>query len=151
MRTYIENIRDEIFAQYEKCFYGREQMESFVPLYSSTYARICRDGARTNLSVLFSAAEFTEELLDEHEKELEEINLYYLHNEQLFANLANWHEVWAEYREFQVSRRTRSRLDRHPCVCDLSSSVKRAIPIDSNVEATQLCKRRSNASISNSP
>ena len=38
MRTYIENIRDEIFAQYEKCFYGREQMESFLPLYSSTYS-----------------------------------------------------------------------------------------------------------------
>ncbi|CAF1376716.1 unnamed protein product [Adineta steineri] len=80
MRTYIENIRDEIFAQYEKCFYGREQMESFLPLYSN---------------------EFTEELLDEHEKELEEINAYYIHNEQLFVNLASWHEVWAEYREFQ--------------------------------------------------
>ncbi|CAF1087067.1 unnamed protein product [Adineta ricciae] len=80
MRTYIENIRDEIFAQYEKCFYGREQMESFLPLYSN---------------------DFTEELLEEHEKELEEINMYYNHNEQLFANLANWHEVWAEYREFQ--------------------------------------------------
>ena len=38
MRTYIENIRDEIFAQYEKCFYGREQMESFLPLYSSKYS-----------------------------------------------------------------------------------------------------------------
>lgn len=47
--------------------------------------------------------EFTEELLEEHEKELEEINMYYMHNEQLFVNLANWHEVWAEYREFQVS------------------------------------------------
>jgi len=47
--------------------------------------------------------EFTEELLEEHEKELEEINLYYIHNEQLFINLANWHEVWAEYREFQVN------------------------------------------------
>lgn len=46
--------------------------------------------------------EFTEELLEEHEKELEEINMYYIHNEQLFVNLANWHEVWAEYREFQV-------------------------------------------------
>ncbi|CAF2481432.1 unnamed protein product [Rotaria sp. Silwood2] len=80
MRTYIENIRDEIFAQYEKCFYGREQMESFLPLYSN---------------------EFTEELLEEHEKELEEINMYYIHNEQLFVNLSNWHEVWAEYREFQ--------------------------------------------------
>ncbi|CAF1977341.1 unnamed protein product [Rotaria magnacalcarata] len=80
MRTYIENIRDEIFAQYEKCFYGREQMESFPPLYSN---------------------DFTEELLDEHEKELEDINMYYVHNEQLFVNLANWHEVWAEYREFQ--------------------------------------------------
>ncbi|UJR26331.1 hypothetical protein I4U23_007668 [Adineta vaga] len=80
MRTYIENIRDEIFAQYEKCFYGREQMESFLPLYSN---------------------DFTEELLEEHEKELEEINMYYIHNEQLFTNLANWHEVWAEYREFQ--------------------------------------------------
>jgi hypothetical protein len=47
--------------------------------------------------------EFTEELLEEHEKELEEINMYYIHNEQLFVNLANWHEVWAEYREFQVN------------------------------------------------
>jgi uncharacterized protein YozE (UPF0346 family) len=46
--------------------------------------------------------EFTEESLEEHEKELEEINMYYMHNEQLFVNLANWHEVWAEYREFQV-------------------------------------------------
>ncbi len=47
--------------------------------------------------------EFTEESLEEHEKELEEINMYYIHNEQLFVNLANWHEVWAEYREFQVN------------------------------------------------
>ena len=38
MKVYIENIRDEIFAQYEKCFYGREQMESFLPLYSSKIA-----------------------------------------------------------------------------------------------------------------
>lgn len=80
LRIYIENLRDEIFAQYEKCFYGREQMESFLPLYSN---------------------EFTEDLLEEHEKELEEINVYYKHNEQLFANLAHWHEIWAEYREFQ--------------------------------------------------
>lgn len=29
--------------------------------------------------------------------------MYYMHNEQLFVNLANWHEIWAEYREFQVS------------------------------------------------
>jgi len=27
--------------------------------------------------------------------------MYYIHNEQLFINLANWHETWAEYREFQ--------------------------------------------------
>jgi len=80
LRIYIENLRDEIFAQYEKCFYGREQMESFLPLYSN---------------------EFTEDLLEEHEKELEEINVYYKHNEQLFTNLAHWHEIWAEYREFQ--------------------------------------------------
>lgn len=29
--------------------------------------------------------------------------MYYLHNEQLFVSLANWHETWAEYREFQVN------------------------------------------------
>jgi hypothetical protein len=29
--------------------------------------------------------------------------MYYIHNEQLFVNLATWHEVWAEYREFQVN------------------------------------------------
>ena len=61
------------------------------------------NGRTIELVRVFLPAEFTEELLEEHEKELEEINLYYLHNEQLFANLANWHEVWAEYREFQVS------------------------------------------------
>ena len=55
----------------------------------------------------FDLDEFTEELLEEHEKELEEINLYYLHNEQLFVNLASWHETWAEYRDFQVSPMTR--------------------------------------------
>ena len=97
MRTYIENIRDEIFAQYEKCFYGREQMESFLPLYSSRWMSL-----RSFLLQSLDLDEFTEELLEEHEKELEEINLYYLHNEQLFINLASWHETWAEYREFQV-------------------------------------------------
>lgn len=40
LRIYIENLRDEIFAQYEKCFYGREQMESFLPLYSSNFTQI---------------------------------------------------------------------------------------------------------------
>lgn len=49
-----------------------------------------------------SLDEFTEELLEEHEKELEEIHFYYRHNEELFTNLAHWHEIWAEYREFQV-------------------------------------------------
>lgn len=80
MKTYIENIRDEIFAFYERCFYGREQMESFLPLYSN---------------------DFTEDLLEEHEKELQDIQIYYVHNQSLFENLANWHEIWAEYREFQ--------------------------------------------------
>lgn len=99
MRIYIENIRDEIFAQYEKCFYGREQMESFLPLYSSKTAH--HSSPMQTSSALISD-DFTEELLEEHEKELEEINMYYMHNEQLFINLANWHEIWAEYREFQV-------------------------------------------------
>ncbi|CAF1551751.1 unnamed protein product, partial [Didymodactylos carnosus] len=35
MKTYILNIREEIFVQYEKCFYSREQMELFQGLYSS--------------------------------------------------------------------------------------------------------------------
>lgn len=51
--------------------------------------------------LVLSSDDFNEQLLEEHEKELEEIQLYYRHNEQLFTNLAHWHETWAEYREFQ--------------------------------------------------
>ena len=49
----------------------------------------------------FSSGEFTEDLLEEHEKELQDIQTYYLHNQTLFESLAQWHESWAEYREFQ--------------------------------------------------
>ena len=70
--------------------------------------------------------------------------MYYNHNQQLFENLANWHEIWAEYREFQVES---SAID--VTSSSFFFSVKQVILIDSNVEVIQLFKKKNNANISN--
>ncbi|CAF0826907.1 unnamed protein product [Didymodactylos carnosus] len=80
MKTYILNIREEIFMQYEKCFYSREQMELFPALYSNV---------------------FTEETLEQHEKELEEMKTYYERNEQIFIELRRWMDAWDEFKKFE--------------------------------------------------
>jgi len=75
--------------------------------------------------------------------------MYYIHNEQLFVNLATWHEIWAEYREFQVNLNEIFFFFWNLKIYFFFEifSVKQVILIDLNVEVIQLYKKKNNVNI----
>lgn len=64
IEEFIVKIRQELKSWWEKCYYGAAQQSQFKPFVSQDYS---------------------ERLLEEHEKELEKIIKYYNENAHLFA------------------------------------------------------------------
>ncbi|CAD5122691.1 DgyrCDS11101 [Dimorphilus gyrociliatus] len=76
----IEATRSELEKWWEKCFYSQQQKSSFEEFFS---------------------IDFTEEVLERHEKELEKVKTFYQENEFIFQQIHQYQAMWWEYLEYE--------------------------------------------------
>jgi len=89
IEKFVNNLRNELHALWDQCFYSPEQRNNFSPLH-------CID--------------FTEELLEEHEAEAERLKTYLNDNKDLFEKVAMRQEVWSKFMELERRAKDPSRL-----------------------------------------
>ena len=89
VETLICKSRNELVHWWNLCFYGAAQQHSFAPFYS---------------------IDFTEELLEEHEHELEKIKKHYNDNAPLFAKVQEVQNLWAKRLELECLSKDPTRL-----------------------------------------
>ncbi|KAM9853918.1 protein regulator of cytokinesis 1-like [Aulostomus maculatus] len=89
MKSVIETIRAEIALLWERCFYSQEQQQAFV--------HYCHD-------------DFTEELLNLHEAEVETLKKYFEDHKELFEGVRKWQENWTLYLELDKKANDPSRF-----------------------------------------
>ncbi|XP_043536388.1 protein regulator of cytokinesis 1b isoform X2 [Chiloscyllium plagiosum] len=80
MKNVIESVRRELATHWEKCFFSSAQRQEFAPYYDEDY---------------------TEELLQLHNLELNRLKEYYQTHQQLFEGIWKWEENWKLYLSFE--------------------------------------------------
>ena len=80
IEQFIINLRNELHSLWEQCFYSSNQINDFGPLHS---------------------IDFSEELLELHEAEVERLKLYYEQNKELFTKVSQRQEVWSKFMELE--------------------------------------------------
>ena len=89
IEQFIINLRNELHAVWDDCYYSPDQRNAFSPLH---------------------CVEFTEELLEQHETELDKIKLYYEHHKELFKRVTMRQEVWNKFMELERKAKDPTRL-----------------------------------------
>ncbi|XP_072348827.1 protein regulator of cytokinesis 1b isoform X1 [Scyliorhinus torazame] len=80
MKNVIETIRQEVATYWEKCFFSSAQRQAFSPFLDEDY---------------------TEVLLQLHNRELNRLKQYYQAHQQLFEGVWKWEENWKLYLSFE--------------------------------------------------
>ncbi|XP_048337873.1 protein regulator of cytokinesis 1 isoform X1 [Sphaerodactylus townsendi] len=80
IQSMVEAIRAELADYWDKCFCGEEQRERFSPLRE---------------------ADFTEELLRQHEDELARIKRFFETHQELFQAVRKWEGNWRLFQELE--------------------------------------------------
>ncbi|XP_055518554.1 protein regulator of cytokinesis 1b isoform X2 [Leucoraja erinacea] len=80
MKSVIEAVRQELASYWEKCFFSSEQRQAFAPYYEE---------------------EYTEDLLQLHNYELNRLKQHYQAHQQLFEGVWKWEENWQLYLGFE--------------------------------------------------
>ncbi|TRY65163.1 hypothetical protein DNTS_002041 [Danionella cerebrum] len=86
----IHAIRSEISRFWERCYYSPEQRRSFVPYYSD---------------------DLDDEVLQEHERELERLKQDYTDHQELYDAVSNWTSNWSLYQELEKKATDPSRFN----------------------------------------
>jgi protein regulator of cytokinesis 1 len=86
---FVASTRIELQEFWDKCYYSREERDKFEPFYSQDY---------------------TEDLLDKHEAEVEAIKTYYLDNVALFAKVEKRQQLWWRMVNLQELQKDPQRL-----------------------------------------
>ena len=89
IEQFIINLRNELHGLWEQCFYSSEQINAFVPLHS---------------------IDFSENLLELHEAEVERLKVHYEENRELFTKVSQRQEVWNKFMELEKRAKDPSRL-----------------------------------------
>ncbi|XP_040575816.1 protein regulator of cytokinesis 1 isoform X1 [Lepeophtheirus salmonis] len=90
MERFIVSSRKELREWWNKCFYNEKQQSLFSPFYSTIYS---------------------EELLSEHEEEIEKIKTYYYNNESLFHMVEQRHALWEKKLELEKKAKDPNRFN----------------------------------------
>nr|XP_022335550.1 protein regulator of cytokinesis 1-like isoform X2 [Crassostrea virginica] len=80
IQRFVEGMRKEIVEWWDKCFYSREQREQFTSYYNENY---------------------TEALLDEHDREVQKLKKYYDGHQHLFESLEKWDSYFRQMIEME--------------------------------------------------
>ncbi|XP_051975934.1 protein regulator of cytokinesis 1-like isoform X1 [Xyrauchen texanus] len=86
----IQKIRVEIVKFWEKCYYSREQRQAFTPYYID---------------------DLDEEVLHEHELELERLKRDYTEHGELYDAILTWSSNWTLYQELEKKATDPSRFN----------------------------------------
>ena len=89
IEKFIINLRNELHGLWDNCFYSPEQRDEFLPLHS---------------------IDFNEELLDQHEAELEKMKDYHNQHKDLFVRVSQRQEFWNKFMELERKAKDPSRL-----------------------------------------
>ena len=89
IEQFIINLRNELHDVWDKCFFSPEQRNAFKPLHS---------------------IDFTEELLEAHEEQLDDMKSYHDQHKDLFKKVSQRQEVWAKFMELERRSKDPSRL-----------------------------------------
>jgi len=76
----VEKLREQIREYWDKCYYSEDQKEAFIG---------------------FQENDFSEGLLDLHEKELDFLKIYYEDHQKLFQSVERWQGMWTQFLEFE--------------------------------------------------
>jgi len=86
---FIHATRMELVDFWDKCYYSQEERDKFDPFYTD---------------------DFTEELLEKHESEVEAIRTYFVENEALFARITKRQTLWRRMIELEEAQKDPNRL-----------------------------------------
>merc|ERR1719219_970108 len=89
IEQFIINLRNELHGLWEQCFYSSEQINDFGPLHS---------------------IDFSENLLELHEAEVERLKAHYEENRELFTKVSQRQEVWSKFMELEKRAKDPTRL-----------------------------------------
>jgi len=81
MQTFIESIRKELSALWDRCYFGNEQRQLFAPFFSDV---------------------FTEDTLSEHEHQVTTVKNFYEENKEMFKLVEKRESLWTKKIEFEV-------------------------------------------------
>ena len=88
IEQFIINLRNELHGLWEQCFYSSEQINCFAPLHS---------------------IDFSEQLLELHEAEVERLKAHYEDNRDLFTKVSQRQNVWSKFMELEKRAKDPSR------------------------------------------
>ena len=74
LSKFIEKSRQELRTLWDKCYYGQVQKQAFLPMTATTY---------------------DEEILEEHEKEVERLKNFLDENAAIFRMVRIYFSVWS--------------------------------------------------------
>ncbi|XP_063053098.1 protein regulator of cytokinesis 1a isoform X2 [Engraulis encrasicolus] len=80
IQNFIQSIREEIVQYWNMCFYSHQQRQAFGPYFSE---------------------DFSEELLGQHEAELENLKKHFDGHKELFTGVEQWEQNWTLYQALE--------------------------------------------------
>ncbi|XP_056269272.1 protein regulator of cytokinesis 1b isoform X4 [Pseudoliparis swirei] len=89
IRNVTDAIRSELAAFWDKCFFSAEQRRAFAP---------------------YASEDFTEELLSQHDAELQRLKQHHEDHQQLFDGVHQWEDSWRLYLELEKKATDPSRF-----------------------------------------
>ena len=89
IEQFIVNLRNELNEIWDKCFYSENQKNQFKAFHS---------------------IDFTEELLEKHEAELDRMKDYLELNKELFVKVERRQEIWSKFMELERRAKDPTRL-----------------------------------------
>ncbi|XP_067129449.1 protein regulator of cytokinesis 1-like isoform X2 [Centruroides vittatus] len=80
IQKFVEKMRDELIEWWDKCYISEEERKAFTPFYDSDY---------------------TENLLDQHDAEIEKMKQIYEKYQELFTKVSKRQQLWNRMLEFE--------------------------------------------------
>lgn len=90
IQRFVEGMRKELVEWWAKCFIGKEEKEKFTA---------------------FKSDDFSEELLELHDQEVNRVKQYYEHNKVMLDRVARWESLWKDFQEFERRARDPNRFN----------------------------------------
>lgn len=118
IRNVTDAIRSEIAVFWEKCFFSSGQQQEFTPYFSGEFTVVGKQISTVlsftvslDLSDILSlgstsywniSEDFTEDLLSQHDAEIQRLKQHYEAHKELFDGVHQWEDSWRLYLELEV-------------------------------------------------